>query len=223
MVGNTVKKTVLPWTGTGLGFSKKKGTAFFDFGTTRCLATSKGSWTSFALPFAAHAPTPNPSPQREDALGEGNGETVILRTDHIAGGAFVAFGLVVLASSGDLPVGTLSFPGAGMMPKLVAGLLVAFGLLIVLRAGESAPLATVRWEDLPHAARVVAVTAAAVALYQTLGFLLTMALLLFALTFGAERRHPLAAAAFSIGVVALTYLLFVAALKTSLEPGILGF
>ncbi len=202
MVGNTVKKTVLPWTGTGLGFSKKKGTAFFDFGTTRCLATSKGSWTSFALPFAAHAPTPNPSPQREDALGEGNGESVgegngesvILHTDHIAGGAFVAFGLVVLASSGDLPVGTLSFPGAGMMPKLVAGLLVAFGLLIVLRAGESAPLATVRWEDLPHAARVVAVTAAAVALYQTLGFLLTMALLLFALTFGAERRHPLAAA-----------------------------
>src|SRR5216684_3254381 len=179
MVGNTVKKTVLPWTGTGLGFSKKKGTAFFDFGTTRCLATSKGSWTSFALPFAAHAPTPNPSPQREDALGEGNGESVgegngesvILHTDHIAGGAFVAFGLVVLASSGDLPVGTLSFPGAGMMPKLVAGLLVAFGLLIVLRAGESAPLATVRWEDLPHAARVVAVTAAAVALYQTLGFL----------------------------------------------------
>ena len=159
----------------------------------------------------------------ERALGRGNGESVILHTDHIAGGAFVAFGLVVLASSGDLPVGTLSFPGAGMMPKLVAGLLVAFGLLIVLRAGESAPLATVRWEDLPHAARVVAVTAAAVALYQTLGFLLTMALLLFALTFGAERRHPLAAAAFSIGVVALTYLLFVAALKTSLEPGILGF
>jgi hypothetical protein len=50
-----------------------------------------------------------------------------------------------------------------------------------------------------------------------------MTLLLFALTFGAERRHPLAAAAFSIGVVALTYLLFAVALKTPLEPGILGF
>jgi hypothetical protein len=50
-----------------------------------------------------------------------------------------------------------------------------------------------------------------------------MALLLFALTFGTERRHPLAAAAFSIGVVALTYLLFAVALKTPLEPGILGF
>ena len=146
-----------------------------------------------------------------------------LRTDHIVGGAFVAFSVVVLALSGDLPVGSLSFPGAGMMPKLVASFLILFGLLLILRANESAPFATVRWEDLPHAARIVAITAAAIALYQTLGFLVTMTLLLFALTFGAERRHPLAAAAFSIGVVALTYLLFAVALKTPLEPGILGF
>ncbi len=146
-----------------------------------------------------------------------------LRTDHIAGGVFVVFGLAVLAASGDLPVGTLSFPGAGMMPKLVAGLLIAFGLLIVLRAGESAPLATVPWADLPHAARIVAITAAAIALYQPLGFLITMALLLFALTFVAERRHLLRAAGFSIGVVALTYLFFTVVLKTPLERGILGF
>ena len=146
-----------------------------------------------------------------------------LRSDHIAGGVFVAFGLLVFALSDDLPVGTLSFPGAGMMPKLVAGLVILFGLLLILRANESAPFATISWRDLPHAARVVAITAAAIALYQTLGFLVTMALLLFALTFGAERRHPLAATAFSIGVVALTYLLFAVALKTPLEPGILGF
>jgi hypothetical protein len=148
---------------------------------------------------------------------------VTLRSDHIAGGVFVAFGLLVFALSGDLPVGTLSFPGAGMMPKLVAGLVILFGLLLILRANESAPFATVSWRDLPHAARVVAITAAAIALYQTLGFLVTMALLLFALTFGAERRHPLAAGAFSIGVVALTYLLFAVALKTPLEPGIFGY
>ena len=74
-----------------------------------------------------------------------------------------------------------------------------------------------------HAARVVAITAVAIALYQPLGFVITMALLLFTLTFGAERRPVLAAAAFSAGVVALTYLLFAVVLKTPLEPGILGF
>ena len=31
-----------------------------------------------------------------------------LRSDHVAGGAFVVFGIVVLAMSGDLPFGTLS-------------------------------------------------------------------------------------------------------------------
>jgi hypothetical protein len=148
---------------------------------------------------------------------------LIIRTDHVAGSVFVALGIVVLALSGDLPVGTLSFPGAGMMPKLVAGLMIVFGLLLVGRAGESAPLASLAWGDLPHAARVVAITAVAIALYQPLGFVITMALLLFTLTFGAERRPVLAAAAFSAGVVALTYLLFAVVLKTPLEPGVLGF
>lgn len=148
---------------------------------------------------------------------------MIIRTDHVAGSAFVALGIGVLALSGDLPVGTLSFPGAGMMPKLVAGLMIVFGLLLVGRAGESAPLASLAWGDLPHAARVVAITAVAIALYQPLGFVITMALLLFTLTFGAERRPVLAAAAFSAGVVALTYLLFAVVLKTPLEPGVLGF
>ena len=148
---------------------------------------------------------------------------MIIRTDHVAGSAFVALGIGVLALSGDLPVGTLSFPGAGMMPKLVAGLMIVFGLLLVGRAGESAPLASLAWGDLPHAARVIAITAVAIALYQPLGFIITMALLLFTLTFGAERRPVLAAAAFSAGVVALTYLLFAVVLKTPLEPGVLRF
>ena len=146
-----------------------------------------------------------------------------LRTDHVAGGVLAAFGLLVLALSGDLPVGSLSFPGAGMMPKLLASLLIAFGLVLVLRAGGSAPLAEISWQDLPHALRVTAVTALAVGLYQTAGFLLTMTLLLFVLIFGVERRRLVPAAAFSLGVVVLTYLLFAVALKTPLEQGVFGF
>jgi hypothetical protein len=146
-----------------------------------------------------------------------------LRTDHIAGGGFVIFGIVILALSGDLPVGQLSMPGAGMMPKLMACLIVILGFILILRAGESEPLASVRWTDLPHAVRVTAITAAAVALYQTLGFIVTMTLLLFVLVFGTERRHPVAAGIYSIGVVMLTYLLFTVALRTPLDQGIFGF
>jgi putative tricarboxylic transport membrane protein len=147
----------------------------------------------------------------------------VIRADHVAGGAFAALGLLVLALSGDLPIGTLSFPGAGMMPKLLASLLIVFGILLVVRARGSAPVADVAWQDLAHAMRVTEVTSIAIAFYQTLGFVITMGLLLFVLIFGVERRAPVSAAAFSAGVVALTYLLFNIALKTPLEPGLLGY
>jgi hypothetical protein len=147
----------------------------------------------------------------------------LIRADHVAGGFFVAFGLLVLAISGDLPVGSLSFPGAGMMPKLMACLLMVLGAVLIARARESAPVASISWQDLRHAGQVVLLIAVAIALFQHLGFLITMALLLFALTFGAERRQPVAAAAFSLGVVALTWFFFTMILKTPLEAGLLTF
>jgi hypothetical protein len=110
-----------------------------------------------------------------------------------------------------------------MMPKLVAILLTFFSLLLFLRAKDSPPLADIAWDDLPHAARVIVTTAIAVALYLTLGFLITMALMLFVLTFAVERRPAARAAFFSLAVVALTYLLFHLVLRTPLEPGVLGF
>lgn len=146
-----------------------------------------------------------------------------LRADHVVGGFFILFGLLVIAASGDLPFGRLAAPGAGMMPKLVAGLMTAFGLALVLRARESAPFASLAWGDLRHAAPVIAITTLAVACYEWLGFLITMTLMLFALAAFVERKNPLYAAAFSLGVAALTYALFTLALKSQLEPGILPF
>jgi len=58
--------------------------------------------------------------------------------------------------SGDLPVGTLASPGAGMMPKLVLVLLIGFGALLAIRAHESPPLASIPWSDFIHAATIVA-------------------------------------------------------------------
>src|SRR5947208_5735414 len=111
-----------------------------------------------------------------------------LRSDHVAGGAFVAFGVIVFALSGDLPLGSMGMPGAGMMPKLVIGFMVALGLILMLRAGESSPIAEIKWDDLPHAVRVVAVTAAAIAFYESVGFIVTMTLLMLVLLAVVERR-----------------------------------
>src|SRR6266508_3405948 len=104
---------------------------------------------------------------------------MILRADHVAGAAFIGFGLLVFALSGDLPMGRLSMPGAGFMPSLVATLLIVFGAALFARAGDSTPFSQLSWDDLSHAALVIAVTACAIALYTAAGFLITVAGMLF--------------------------------------------
>jgi hypothetical protein len=148
---------------------------------------------------------------------------VNLRADHIAGGFFITFGVLVIALSGDLPIGTLALPGSGFMPKILAGLTILFGATLALRADESKPLASLSWHDAMHAALVVAITGVSIALFEWLGFLLTETLLVFALLVVIERRGLLPAAAYSIGLVGITYLLFVYVLKTPLVTGPLGF
>ena len=146
-----------------------------------------------------------------------------LRSDHVAGAAFIILGIVVFAISGDLPFGRLSAPGAGMLPKLMAGLMMAFAAAVIIGGAAGRPFAEIDWSDRSHALLVLGITAAAIALYQTLGFLITMALLVFTLLVAVERRKLLPAAAYSVGLTAFAYWLFGIALKAPLERGLLWF
>ena len=91
---------------------------------------------------------------------------MILRADHVAGAAFVVFGVAVIALSGDLPVGQLSMPGSGFLPMIVAALTIIFGLILIVRAKESGPFSELGWGDGKHAAMVTVITAVAIALYE---------------------------------------------------------
>ena len=146
-----------------------------------------------------------------------------LRSDHIAGAAFVVFAIVVFALSGDLPFGRLSAPGAGMMPKLLLVVMIAFGIALVIGAATSQPFAGIEWSDGNHALMVVVIAGIAVTFYQMLGFILTMTLLVFTLLIVVERKPVLHAAAYSIGLTMLAWWVFGKALKSPLEQGILGF
>ena len=143
--------------------------------------------------------------------------------DHVAGGIFAVAGAFVLAVSGDLPFGTLASPGAGMLPTLLVVPMMGFGLVLLTRARRSPPLAELNWTDLPHAARVAALAAAATALYVPLGFALTAPLLLLTLIYLVERRPLLPALAFSLAAAGALYTLFTLVVRTPLPRGLLGF
>ena len=130
---------------------------------------------------------------------------------------------MVFAISGDLPFGSISAPGAGMMPKLAAGTMMFFALLLIVAGAQSQSLAAIDWSDRGHAALLILITAAAVAGYRPLGFILTMTLLVFALLVIVERRKLLIAAVYSIGLTVFAYWLFGKALKSPLERGVLWF
>lgn len=110
-----------------------------------------------------------------------------------------------------------------MMPKLLTGLMMLFASLLFIGAAKSREFAAIDWSDRGHAAQLVLITAVAVAAYRPLGFLIAMALLVFALLVVVERRNALIAAAYSIGLTVFAYWLFGKALKSPLERGILWF
>ena len=85
----------------------------------------------------------------------------------------------------------LSSPGAGMLPKLMAGLMIALRPADhAARARASAPLADDRLERLARTPLlIVGITAVAIALYRTLGFLITMSLLRVRAAVVVERRN----------------------------------
>jgi hypothetical protein len=137
-----------------------------------------------------------------------------LRADHVAGAAFVAFGALIIALSGDLPFGQLSMPGSGFLPKIVAVLMILFGLALIVRARESEPYSTISWADGKHAAMVTVITSLAIGFYTVLGFIITMVLTMVALLVIIERRNPLYAGGYAIAIVLMTYAAFEYLLKT---------
>jgi hypothetical protein len=148
---------------------------------------------------------------------------MILRADHVAGAAFVAFGLIIIGLSGDLPTGQLSMPGSGFLPKIVATLLIVFGVILFLRGRESGAFSELGWSDLPHAAQVVALTAVGIGLYTLLGFVAALILMVAAILIIIERRNPLRAAVYAAAVVLIAYFGFAYVLKTPLPTGPWGF
>ena len=78
--------------------------------------------------------------------------------------------------------------------------MIVFGLALMFGAADEPAVRRDRLERPQSCLMVVVITGAAIALYQTLGFIVTMSLLVFMLLVVVERKPCYYAAAYSIGL-----------------------
>mgnify|MGYP001199809393 FL=1 len=122
-----------------------------------------------------------------------------LRSDQFSGLLLVALALYVAWQNRVYPVGTLSEPGPGYVPLLLAVFLGVMGLLIALWGGRSAPLAAMRWTEVPRAVSILVACGVATLVLERIGYRLTVIVLLLFLFLVLERKRPLPAVLVALG------------------------
>ena len=122
-----------------------------------------------------------------------------LRTDQFSGLLLFALALYVGWQNRAYPIGTLSEPGPGYLPLLLAIFLGAMGLLVAMWGARSAPLASMKWSEATRALVILGACSAATLALERIGYRLTVIALLVFLLLIVERKRPLPVALVALG------------------------
>jgi putative tricarboxylic transport membrane protein len=148
------------------------------------------------------------------------------RHDLVAALLAVALGAAVVLHVRTFPELPDGQPGPALFPGIVGALLLVFGLVLLVRTvlARGRPVASaspVAGQGVARALAVVGLVVAYLLLAEVLGFLLTMAVLLFLLMWllGAK---PLVAALAAAATTGIVVLLFQELLLVPLPTGLLG-
>ena len=140
-------------------------------------------------------------------------------SDRISGAVFVAIALLVAWENRAYPFGSLSAPGPGYLPLVLAIVLGVFGLIVMLRSRASPLLAAIDWTEGRRA--IVLLIACAVAAYalEHIGYRLTMVVLLVFMLGVVERKRPLPTLLVAFGFAFISYYIFATLLRVQLPRG----
>jgi putative tricarboxylic transport membrane protein len=142
-----------------------------------------------------------------------------LRVDQVAGALLALFAAVVAWESRVLPLGTLSEPGPGYAPMMLAVVLGVVGVVVIALGGGSAAFRDMRWGEAKHAAAILGSCVFAALVLERIGYRLTMLAILLFLLGAVERRRPLTVLLVSFGLSWGSFWLFADFLKTPLPLG----
>jgi putative tricarboxylic transport membrane protein len=151
--------------------------------------------------------------------------------DAASAGSLALVSLYALVASTHLNIGTITRPGPGFFPCVLAGALFLVSLALLVRAWPGchgmAPAPSPKEEDTVRRPWVLVATVAALAIYiamfERAGFILaTVALLAFLFGTLARYRWPIAIAV-AVVVTLASYLVFNTGLQVRLPAGVWGW
>jgi len=146
-----------------------------------------------------------------------------LRNDQFSGLMLIAFALFLAWENRAYPVGTLSEPGPGYLPLMLAIFLGSMGLIVAIAGGSSPLLSAMRWLEARRAALILGLCGLAAFALERIGYRLTVIAVLIILLGLVERRRPLLVAIVSLGFAFLSYYIVGDLLLVPLPRGPWGF
>jgi putative tricarboxylic transport membrane protein len=143
--------------------------------------------------------------------------------DRISGTFFILLGLFVIWENRVLPLGTTGNPGPGYFPLLLAVLLIFMGGILVIRGGQSIALRSIKWPEARTAMAILGCCIFATLGMETIGYRVTMVLILSFLFGILERLKIWQVLALTLSLAIGSFWLFDTFLKVPLPRGGFGF
>ena len=143
--------------------------------------------------------------------------------DRVSGAFLVLVGLFVVWERRVLPLGSASRPGPGYFPLLLALLLIVLGAILIARGKDAKAIRSISWTEAPHALAILGCCVFVSLFMETIGYRLTL-LLVMGFLFGViERIKPWLTLALTFGFSLGTFWLFDSMLRVPLPRGGWGF
>ena len=147
----------------------------------------------------------------------------MLTRDRVGGTALLLFAVAVIWEDRAFPLGSVTKPGPGYMPMLLAGILAAMALLVIWTGGRSPALASLDWSEKKHAVAILAGCVFTALALERIGYRLTVILLVAFLLWVVERKRPTTVIATALALSLGTFYVFCTLLQVPLPLGPGGF
>jgi hypothetical protein len=146
-------------------------------------------------------------------------ERFVLTRDRVGGVALLLFAVAVMWEDRAFPLGSVTKPGPGYMPMLLAGILAAMALLVIWVGGRSPALGSLDWSEKKHAVAILGGCAFTALALERIGYRLTVILLVVFLLWVIERKRSAVVIATALGLSLGTFYVFSTLLQVPLPLG----